>query len=381
MKWVAVMPLRGGSKSIPGKNVKPLAGKPLFAWSLGEAVASGCFDAVYVSTDSAEIGAAVKAEFPDTVEVLDRDPSLATDTASTEVVLEDVARRVSFDVICLIQATSPLTVADDFRRAKERFVAEELDSLLTAVEFKRFLWTPEGRPVNYDPAARPRRQDFAGFRLENGAFYLTSRAVLERDGCRLGGKIGIHEMPADTAVEIDDPIDWFLIEQLLERRRVRDGAAKTIRALVVDVDGTLTDGGMYYGPEGEALKRFDTRDAKGLERLREHGIRVCVISAEDSPAVRARMRKLCIDDYHPGVRDKLTVLRARAREWGIALDAIAYMGDDLGDRECMEHCGFACCPSDAVPEIRRIADYVSQSGGGRGAVRDVCELLLEQRTP
>ena len=109
------MPLRGGSKSIPRKNLRPLAGRPLFAWSLGQAIASGCFDGVFVSTDSDEIRRAVLDEFGGSVEVLDRSPESSTDTASSESVLLEFQERVEFDVVCLVQATSPLTRAEDFR--------------------------------------------------------------------------------------------------------------------------------------------------------------------------------------------------------------------------------------------------------------------------
>ena len=103
----------------------------------------------------------------------------------------------------LIQATSPLTRAEDFRAAKHKFLSENLDSLLTAVQSKRFFWTRAGAPVNYDAMRRPAHQDFEGYLVENGAFYLTSAKLLEDHHCRLGGRIGIHEMAAETAIEID----------------------------------------------------------------------------------------------------------------------------------------------------------------------------------
>jgi N-acylneuraminate cytidylyltransferase len=373
------MPLRANSKSIIEKNVRIMAGRPLFAWSLEQAIESGCFDEIYVATDSPKIRKSVSDEFSSAVVVLDRSAATCTDTASTESAMLEFQQQVPFDVLCLIQATSPLTCAEDFRSAKHKFLTENLDSLLTAVQTKRFFWTMAGTPINYDPLKRPRRQDFEGCLMENGAFYLTRAKLLEESGSRIGGRIGIHEMAAEAAIEIDDETDWIVVEQLLlEHRRMssRVGAAR-VEALVLDVDGTLTDGGMYYGPTGEALKKFNTRDAHGLQLLREDGIRVCVISTETSPAVEARMKKLGIDEYYPGVRNKLPLLLELAKRWDISLRNIAYIGDDLSDLECLRHAGTAFCPADSVPEILQKAQYVCRNAGGKGAVREACELILK----
>ena len=246
MRWVAFMPLRANSKSIPDKNVRRIAGRPLFVWSLEQALVSQCFDKIYVATDSSRIRRIVLDEFPSGVIVLDRSAETCTDTASTESAMLEFQQQVQFDVIALIQATSPLTRADDFRTAKQKFVTGNLDSLLTAVSSKRFFWSKAGNPLNYDPANRPRRQDFEGCLMENGAFYLTRAELLKETGGRLGGHIGIHEMNAETAVEIDEEADWIVVEQLLLREKLKSNplGSMQIKAFILDVDGTLTDGGM-----------------------------------------------------------------------------------------------------------------------------------------
>ena len=372
MRWIALLPLRGGSKSIPDKNLRPIAGRPLYAWSLEAALASDCFDAIYAASDSAAIRDAARARFGTRIEVLDRAPENATDTASSEAVMLEVAARTESDVLCLIQATSPLTRAEDFRAARRRFEQDQLDSLLTGVELKRFFWRHDGVPLNYHPAHRPRRQEFAGTVMENGAFYFTRTALLRASGVRLGGRIGVHVMAAECAAELDEPDDWPIVEALLRPRVV---AGRDLRLLVVDVDGTLTDGGMYYDGKGEAMKKFDTRDAKGMLMLRDAGVRVCVVTAETSAVVTARMRKLGITDYFPGVKDKLTWLRAHLTHWQLDAAQVAYIGDDLNDLEGLLAAGLSCCPADAVPEVRQAVHYVCAAGGGAGAVREVCDLV------
>ena len=375
-RWVALMPLRGGSKSIPGKNLRNIAGRPLFAWSLKEAIASGCFDAVYAATDSPQIRQAVQERCPQ-AGVLDRTSASATDEAGTELVMEEFQEQAPFDVLCLIQATSPLTRTRHFREAKAQFEADRLDSLATVAPMKRLFWSREGQPLNYDPANRPRRQDMAGQLTENGAFYFTRREILRRCRARLGGKIGLYEMPEATLVEVDEPADWAAAEHLLlqEQAAARIRERRTIKALALDVDGTLTDGGMYYGAEGEAMKKFDTRDAHGLLLLRERGLRLAIITGERSPAVAARMKKLGIDEYHPGIQRKLPVLQALAAKWNIPLTSIAYMGDDLGDRECLLQAGLSLCPANAVPAIRGLCDLITETAAGAGAVREACDLI------
>lgn len=372
MRWIALLPLRGGSKSIPDKNLRPIAGRPLYAWSLEAALASDCFDAIYAASDSAAIRDAARARFGTRIEVLDRAPENATDTASSEAVMLEVAARTESDVLCLIQATSPLTRAEDFRAARQRFEQDQLDSLLTGVELKRFFWRHDGVPLNYHPAHRPRRQEFAGTVMENGAFYFTRTALLRASGVRLGGRIGVHVMAAECAAELDEPDDWPIVEALLRPRVV---AGRDLRLLVVDVDGTLTDGGMYYDGKGEAMKKFDTRDAKGMLMLRDAGVRVCVVTAETSAVVTARMRKLGITDYFPGVKDKLAWLREHLTHWQLDAAQVAYIGDDLNDLEGLLAAGLSCCPADAVPEVRQAVHYVCAAGGGAGAVREVCDLV------
>ncbi|MDR1741512.1 MAG: acylneuraminate cytidylyltransferase family protein [Synergistaceae bacterium] len=219
MRVSALIPLRGGSKSIPLKNIRPIAGMPLCFWALRAAVESSLFDGIYVSTDCAAIAETVTGFALSGVEVVDRPPELASDTSPTEDVMLHLMSHRPFDTLFTLQATSPLTTPDDLRGAYEMFVSGKYDSMLTAVNVKRFFWNRSGQPINYDCFARPRRQDFAGSLMENGAFYITARHVLERCKNRLGGKIGIYEMPCDTAVEIDEERDWEIVERLLLARQ------------------------------------------------------------------------------------------------------------------------------------------------------------------
>lgn len=213
-KIVALVPLRGGSKSIPYKNIKKIAGKPLAYWVCDAAKKSKYIDEVYVSTEDEKIKDVINS-FGLGIKIIDRPPELATDKALTDSVMLHFATKVNFDILVTLQATSPLTTDNNINKAIEQLVEDKSDSLLTGVLVKRFFWSEDGKALNYDYLHRPMRQDFKGTIMENGAFYITKREILEKYKNRLGGKISVFRMPEETTVEIDEPEDWEVVEKLL----------------------------------------------------------------------------------------------------------------------------------------------------------------------
>ena len=150
--------------------------------------------------------------------------------------------------------------------------------------------------------------------------------------------------------------------------------------LCVDVDGVLTDAGMYYGPDGEVLKKFNTRDGMGLERVRQAGVAVAIISGEDSAIVHARAAKLKIDDVFCGASNKRLAIDALCQKHRLELDEVAFVGDDLNDLPALESVGLACAVADAAEAVKAVAHYVAQRRGGDGAVREICDFLIAART-
>jgi N-acylneuraminate cytidylyltransferase len=214
---VAMIPARGGSVGIPMKNIKPLLGRPLLDWSVRAALDSGVFAEVWVSTDNKEIAAEAEKSG---AKVHWRAAETATSSASTESALADfVGKHPDYDILCLIQATSPLVVPNDFTKALAELEKQQADSLVSVVRAHRFLWkkdpkTGEAVPLNYDPLKRPRRQDWNGELIENGAFYLTRKALWDKVQCRLGGKMALFEMEEHTLAELDSEVDWEIITGL-----------------------------------------------------------------------------------------------------------------------------------------------------------------------
>jgi len=153
--------------------------------------------------------------------------------------------------------------------------------------------------------------------------------------------------------------------------------AAAVRLAVFDVDGVMTDGRLYLGGGGLELKAFHTHDGLGLKALMQHGIAVAVLTARRSELVAERMRELGIERLVQGCRDKGAAISELASGLSLELDAVAYTGDDLIDWPAMRGCGLKCAPADANDWIRHQVDFVTQRDGGRGAVREVCELILD----
>ncbi len=390
--YVAFIPVRGGSKSIPLKNVREMAGKPLVLWALDAADECEGISRIVISTDSPEIAKVVAEHGSAKIEIHHRSAQSATDTASTEAVMLEYARENDdFENMVLIQATSPLLTGEDLARGIEKFETGRYDSLLSVVRQKRFVWEERdglGSPSNYDVRSRPRRQEFDGFLVENGAFYITPRSALLETESRLAGRIGLLEMDEASYYEIDEPSDWLVVERLLLRRGqgvspVDTGSSATelpdlsgIKALFTDCDGVLTDGCMYYSETGDELKKFHTRDGMGFALLRERGIVGGIITSESVDLVRRRAEKLGLEELHLGVKDKLSVVEGLCEKYAITLDEIAYIGDDVMDLPVIEAVGFGCSVSDGMGSVREVARYVTKAKGGEGAIREVAELIL-----
>ncbi|HJS00453.1 MAG TPA: acylneuraminate cytidylyltransferase family protein, partial [Flavobacterium sp.] len=218
MKKTAIIPLRKESKGIPGKNKKKMLGRPLFSWVLTEAVFSN-LDEVYVFTDDQEIIDYIQKEYHWTpkVKTLLRSAENATDTASTESAMLEFTSQLqnSFEILCLLQATSPMTMAADINAVLDKIEIEKYDSALTVVNSHRFTWNTDGTPQNYDVFNRPRRQDFEGLLIENGAVYATTKPAFVETKNRVSGKIGLVPMSESSLVEIDSVTDWKIVEELL----------------------------------------------------------------------------------------------------------------------------------------------------------------------
>jgi YrbI family 3-deoxy-D-manno-octulosonate 8-phosphate phosphatase len=379
---IAFIPARCGSKSIKLKNIKPFCNKPLIYWNIKALEESSMIDEIVVATDCNEIKKTVEAFNFKKTRVYNRIKLNAGDNSSTESVILEFLHNEKFndkDKFILVQATSPLTETKDFEEALIKMKSENSDSLLTCVRVKRFLWNDNNEPINYNFEKRPRRQDFNGSLIENGAFYINSVSNIISSNNRLSGKISIYEMEEYKYVEIDEENDWIIAESLMKKHFKINKQRKKIKVFLSDVDGTLTDAGMYYSESGEELKKFNTRDGKGFELLKKAGIKVGIITSEDTSIVEKRAKKMKLDYLFQGLehKGKLNVVLEICKNEGISLEEVAYIGDDLNCIELLERVGLAACPSDSISSVKKILNInVMIKKGGEGAVREFSEIIL-----
>lgn len=381
-KTLAFVPVRGGSRELPGKNIRLFCGRPLVYWSLVALEEAHHVDRVVVATDCDQIAETVLGFGFAKTQVYRRSAASATDTASTETVMLEFLdfEAIPDDVVfLLVQATSPFTRPHDFDAAITWFQKSGADSVVSCAPLRRFLWSRDGKPLNYDPRQRPRRQEFEGCLMENGAFYISRAGSVRSARNRLSGKVVPYAMAEHTALELDAEHDWVAGEALMTGTRPNPVAPPdgTIKLFLTDVDGVLTDGGMYYGEGGDELKRFNTLDGKAFELLREAGVATGIVTAEDTRIVADRARKIRADHVYQGVRDKLGAVEDLCRQEGLTLAEVAYVGDDLGDLELLRAAGFSACPADAVAAVRQVAHYRCKRRGGKGCVREVADFLRQ----
>ena len=378
---VAFIPARCGSKSIKFKNIKLFCNKPLIYWNIKELNISPSIDEIIVATDCDKIEKVVKSFNISKVKIYKREEKNAKDKSSTESVMIEYLNKSSYDkndTFILVQATSPLTESKDFENALSQYINDHSDSLLTCVRTKQFIWNDNKKPINYNYKKRPRRQDFNGTLIENGAFYINKVGKIQKHKNRLFGKISIYEMHEQKAIEIDEKNDWLIAENLMYDRIANNITIKT-KLFLSDVDGTLTDSGMYYSENGNELKKFNTRDGKGFELLRKVGIKTGIITSENTKLVENRAKKLKLDYLYQGVenRSKLEVVLEICNKEKISINEVAYIGDDINCIDLLKNVGIAACPNDAITEVKNIKNIrVMKLKGGHGSVREfVTEIL------
>ena len=216
-----IIPARGGSKGVPGKNIKKLAGKPLLAHSIEQAKGAESIGDVFVSTDDEKIA---EVAYDYGAEVISRPTELSDDSASSEAALHHALRYISTNygkpsLVGFLQCTSPIRTAEDIEGAVATVIQKEADSLLSVVPNHRFVWAdgPDGpRSLNFDYTNRPRRQDMEPQYVENGSIYIFKPWVLEEYDNRLGGKVALYVMEEHATFEIDTPFDFKLVEFVMQ---------------------------------------------------------------------------------------------------------------------------------------------------------------------
>ncbi len=384
---LAIIPARGGSKGVPRKNIRSLLGLPLIAWSIRHAQQSTAITRCIVSTEDAEIAEVAKKYG---AEVVERPTDLASDTAATEPVMLHVLEHLDQtenyqpDWVVLLQATSPIRTPDLIDRAISKAGSDNYDSLLTVTPVNRFFWKERSGAGEslYDFRHRPRRQDIRRedrFFEENGNVYVTSRQTLLAEKNRLGGRVALLETSELEALEIDTETDWRNVEIVLAESGLYPDwlLPDTIDLVIFDFDGVMTNNTVLTDTNGLESVSCDRGDGYGVDLMRKAGIPMMIMSTEINKVVQARANKLKIEVFQ-GIDDKKTALRRLFDERNINADHVLFVGNDINDLPAFEAVGCPIAVNDALPEVRRQARLVLSKPGGRGAVRELADMLLRR---
>lgn len=378
---LAVIPARGGSKSIPRKNILPLGGLPLIAHTILAARSAKRIARVIVTTDDAEIGE-VARRFG--AEVVERPLEIAGDEATSESAILHVLETIGpsdgmADCVVFLQCTSPLTTGDHIDALAAAIMDEGADSALTVRATHTFLWgrTDDGaaRGLNHDPARRARRQDLSPEFSETGAGYAFTRSGFQAHKHRFFGRTALVETLDVPPLEIDEVADLAPIAALLATRNRGFALPSQLDLVVFDFDGVMTDDRVYVDQNGVESVACSRSDGLGVERLRRIGVPMLILSKEANPVVSARAAKLGIECLQ-GVQDKVAALRDLAPTRGISLKNCVFVGNDINDLPLLKEVGCPAAPNDARPEVLEVARLVLPAPGGRGAVRALAEAII-----
>jgi YrbI family 3-deoxy-D-manno-octulosonate 8-phosphate phosphatase len=382
---LAVIPARGGSKGVPGKNLAPVGGVPLVARAIRACTGAQRVTAVVVSTDDPSIAEVARAAG---AEVVLRPVAIAGDTATSEAAVlhamdaHTAMSGAAADVVLLVQCTSPFITSEEIDGCVAAITEEGADSAHTVAPFHGFVWREEPGPqgalgVNHDRSTRPRRQDRPQDLLETGAAYAMRADGFRAANHRFFGRTALIRTDPARVLEIDEPADLARARALAP---LLDPATATptrddVDAVVLDFDGTQTDDRVLIDADGHETVSVHRGDGLGIAALRRAGLPVLILSTETNPVVAARARKLQVPVLH-GIERKDLALKQWCEENGLAPERVLYAGNDVNDLGCFALVGWPVAVAGAHDVVRAAARAVTTAEGGRGAIREVAAWLL-----
>jgi N-acylneuraminate cytidylyltransferase len=378
---IAIIPARGGSKGIPNKNLQTVGGITLLARTVSACLESDSITAVYVSTDSDEIAAvALKSG----AQVIRRPADISGDTASSESALlhalNEIEKTSSLPSnVLFAQCTSPFISHTDIDGILG--LLNDHDSALTVTHNHAFIWRRDNSGnaigINHDSAIRLPRQQLDPEFKETGALYAMNIDQFRKSGHRFFGRIGMYEVPVDRSMEIDDPEDLRLANtlEIQEKGMPSRESLQSIKAIVFDFDGVMTDDQVYITETGQEMVMASRSDGMGISALRNAGLKLLILSKERNPVVARRAEKLQIEVIQ-ACDNKLEALTKWLSKNQLLLSQCAYVGNDINDLQCMQAVKLAIAPIDAHPQATQAAHWRLTRAGGKGAIRELSDAII-----
>src|SRR5271157_975935 len=401
---LAIIPARGGSKGIPRKNIRSFAGYPLIAWSIAAGKQSKRVTRVIVSTDDEEI-ASVAREHGAEVPFL-RPVELAQDNSLDLPVFDHALKRLEEiegykpEVIVQLRPTSPIRpcncVDDAISLLLQHPRADCVRGVVPAGQNPHKIWRiskPDGPmtpllevPGIAEPYNAP-RQILPPVYWQTGHIDAIRISTITRKRSLTGSRIYPLIIDPRYTVDIDNLSDWEKYEamvysgslELVSPGKKNRPLPKTIKMIITDFDGVITDGRVWTDENGKETVAASRSDSMRVRQLRECGVEVMILSSEVNSVVKARAEKMGIDAIHGlGLNEKGEALKKFLIEKNLDPAQIIYVGNDFNDLPCFEIAGWSVAVADAYPEVIRAADYVLSKPGGYGALRELCDMVLRK---
>ncbi len=400
---LAIIPARGGSKGIPRKNIRLFAGYPLIAWSIAAAKQASLVTRVIVSTDDEEI-ASVAREYGAETPFL-RPAELAQDQTTDLPVFEHTLKFLEEvegyrpEMIVQLRPTSPIRprgmVDDSIRILINHADADCVRGVVPAAQnpFKMWRFNGDNKPLNplielagiAEPYNAP-RQVLPPVYWQTGHIDTIRYATIVQKHSLTGDVIYPITIDPKYTVDIDTPADWVKYEalvysglEMVSPGKARRTMPKQIKMLICDFDGVVTDNRVWTDQDGRETVAASRSDSMRFRELREHGIEVMILSSEVNSVVQARAKKMGVEAIHGvGIVAKGEALKKLLAEKNVDPANVVYVGNDINDLPCFEIAGWAMAVADSYPEVLRAADYVLKKNGGYGAIREVCEIIVER---
>jgi len=400
---LALIPARGGSKGIPRKNIRSFAGYPLIAWSIAAAKQAQLVTRVIVSTDDEEI-AAVAREWGAETPFL-RPAELAQDKTTDLPVFEHALKWLEEtegyrpEIVIQLRPTSPIrpkTMVDDAIRILQTHAdADCARGVVPAAQnpFKMWRFHGEEKPLEQllevpgipEPYNAP-RQILPPVYWQTGHVDAIRAATILEKKSLTGDTIYPLTIDPKFTVDIDTPADWVKYEaviygglEVVSPGKPRKQMPENVKLILCDFDGVVTDNFVLTDENGKETVSASRSDSMHIKTLREKGVETMILSSEPNPVVLARAKKMGVEAIHGiGMQNKGKVMREVLERKKVRAEDVIYLGNDLNDLPCFEIAGWSVAVADAYPEVIRAADYVLTRRGGRGAIRELCEMVLKR---
>ncbi|HCK64744.1 MAG TPA: hypothetical protein DHW49_00630 [Anaerolineae bacterium] len=401
---LALIPARGGSKGIPRKNIRSFAGYPLIAWSIAAAKESKLVTRIIVSTDDEEIASVAKewgAEAP-----FLRPAEISQDKTTDLPVFEHALKWLEDvegyrpDIIIQLRPTSPIRpkgmVDDAIRILQNHKDADCVRGVVVAGQnpFKMWRFNGEDKPLNpllevegiKEPYNAP-RQILPPVYWQTGHIDVIRTSTIAEKKSLTGDVIYPLVIDSKYTVDIDTLSDWAKYEalvysglEIVSPGKDRKQMPENIKLIICDFDGVVTDNSVITDQDGKESVLASRSDSMHIKTLKEKGIEFLILSSEPNNVVQARAKKMGVESIHGvGMQDKGRVMREILEKKNIKAENVIYLGNDLNDLPCFEIAGWSVAVADAYPEVIRAADFVLTKNGGHGAIRELCEIILNRR--